>query len=65
MVPLTHVDVKGTINGAISKVSVELGYVNRETQPIECTFEFPLAPNSAMTELIATIGDRTVEAQIK
>jgi len=64
-VPLTHVDVKGTINGGLSKVSVELGYVNKEETSIECTFEFPLSEKSAVTKLCAQIGDKLIEANIK
>jgi hypothetical protein len=40
-------------------------YVNSsEENPIEATFEFPLTERSAVTKLVAMIGDKVVEAKI-
>jgi hypothetical protein len=64
LVPLTHVTVNGSINGSVSKVDAILGYTNKDTSPIECTFEFPLSDTAAVTSLTVTVGDKEIQAKI-
>jgi len=54
LVPLTDVLIKGTLNGSLTNLNVQLSYANRDSDsPIECTFEFPLNEKSAVTRLAA------------
>ena len=66
LVPLKDVVINGTLNGTISTVNVQLGYVNAsEDQPIECTFDFPVNSKSIVSSLSARIGDKLIEASIR
>lgn len=66
LVPLTDVAIKGTINGSLTNLNVQLSYINNDGEsPIESTFEFPLTEKSAVTRLSAIIGDKLVEANIR
>ena len=66
LVPLTDVVIKGTINGSLTNLNVQLSYINNDGEsPIESTFEFPLTEKSAVTRLSAIIGDKLVEANIR
>ena len=50
IVPGIDIVIKGTLNGTLSTVSVQLGYVNSsEDQPIECTFDFPINSKSIVS----------------
>ena len=52
LLPLTDVQIKGTLNGTVTKLEVQLKYVNDASDsPIECVFEFPLKENSAVTKV--------------
>jgi hypothetical protein len=54
LVPLTDVFIKGTLNGSLTKLDVQLSYANLYSDsPIECTFEFPLNEKSTVTHLAA------------
>jgi len=45
---------------------VRLSYVNKSsTNPIECTFEFPLETTTVVSKLVAKIDDKIIEAKIK
>ncbi len=66
MVPLKDIVIKGTLNGTMSTVNVQLGYVNSsEDQPIECAFDFPVNSKSIVSSLSARIGDKLIEASIR
>jgi Ca-activated chloride channel family protein len=66
LVPLKDIVIKGTLNGTISTVNVQLGYVNSsEDQPIECTFDFSINSKSIVSSLSARIGDKLIEASIR
>ena len=41
-VPLTGVSVKVRIVDLVAEVNIEQRYVNRESQPIEASYKFPL-----------------------
>ena len=54
LVPLTDVNIKGCTNGVLTKLDVQLTYVNQmKESPIEVTFEFPLTEKSSVTKLTA------------
>jgi len=47
-------------------MNINLTYSNiSDDKPIECTFEFPLESQTVVSRLVATIDDKTIEAQIK
>lgn len=63
--PLTHTDVKASINGYISTVDVTQQFNNPYTQKIEAVYVFPLPHNAAVNEFIATIGKRHIRGIIR
>ncbi len=68
LVPLTDVAIKGTINGSLTNLNVQLSFINNDDEsPIECTFEFPLKSDgkSSVNHLSAIIGDKLIEANIR
>ena len=61
LMPLTKVDVKSEIRGAIVTQNIELTYVNPSPDnPFECTYTFPLDKNSTLASLVVTIDDRVI-----
>lgn len=68
VVPLQNVKFSGIIEGGHATLNAQLSYMNHfldEQNPIECTFQFPLDAATVVTKLVATINDKTIEAQIK
>ena len=64
--PLKSVKVGGCLEGPLAIVDIELTYINEDTEsPIECSYEFPIDPDTVMSQLIAKIGDKEIEAKIK
>ena len=58
--------MKGLLEGPLAIVDIELTYINEDTEsPIECSYEFLLDSDTVMSQLIAKIGDKEVEAKIK
>ena len=54
LVPLTDVAIKGCTNGVLTKLDVQLKYVNiMRDSPMEVTFEFPLTEKTSVTKLTA------------
>ena len=61
LLPLTRVDVKGEIRGAMVTQLIELTYVNpSEDSPLECTYTFPLDKASTLASLEVTIDERVI-----
>lgn len=48
-VPLTGVSVNVRIVDLVAEISIEQRYVNRENQPIEATYIFPLDEGNTVT----------------
>jgi len=56
----------GHLESGHALIDVQLSYVNNEdTNPIECTFEFPIEKSTIVNKLVAQIGDKVVEAKIE
>jgi len=64
-VPLKHTDVKASITGYISSVAVAQQFHNPFDSKIEAVYVFPLPENSAVSDFIMTIGDRTIRGIIR
>ena len=55
----------GHLESGHALIDVQLSYMNNEdTNPIECTFEFPIDKSTIVTKLVAQIDDKVVEAKI-
>lgn len=66
LVPLKSVNIQGTLEAGHANLCMQLTYVNAgASNPIECTFEYPIEASTVVSKLIAQIDDRIVEAKIK
>lgn len=65
LVPLKHTDVKGSISGYISAVTVTQQFTNPYSSKIEAVYTFPLPENAAVSEFVMTIGDRHIRGIIR
>ena len=66
LLPLTKVDVKSEIRGAMVTQNIELTYVNpSSTNPLECTYIFPLDKSSTLASLEVTIDDRVIQTKVQ
>jgi Ca-activated chloride channel family protein len=65
-VPLSSIRITGRLEAGHAQLDAQLTYVNSgSTNPIECTFEFPIERSAVVSKLIASIDDRTVVAEVK
>ncbi len=64
-VPLKHTDVKASVTGYISAVSVTQQFHNPFDGKIEVVYVFPLPENAAVSDFLMTIGDRTIRGIIR
>jgi len=64
-VPLTGVSVKARIIGSIAEVSIEQHYVNREKNPIEAVYKFPLDEGAAVRGFMAEMDGRIIKGVVK
>lgn len=66
LVPLQDVTINGSLEAGHAILDVQLTYSNiGDENPIECTFEFPLEKTTVVSQLIAQIDDKVIEAKIK
>ena len=66
LVPLKAVMIKSELRGCLSTTVFELSYVNPMSEvPLECSYTFPVDPNSVMCDFEATIGDRKMVTKIQ
>ena len=66
LLPLRSVNVRTELRGATANTSVELTYYNpSETNPLECTYTFPLDKNTVLAKFEAIIDDRVVQTKIE
>ncbi|MCA9542736.1 MAG: AgmX/PglI C-terminal domain-containing protein [Myxococcales bacterium] len=63
--PLEHTRVHAELATHVARVDVTQTFVNDHDAPIEAVYVFPLPENSAVDDMIITVGDRTIRAQIK
>lgn len=63
--PLKHTDVKASISGHVSRVSVKQTFSNPYKDKIEAIYTFPLPENAAVDEMTMRIGTRVIKGNIK
>ena len=63
--PLKHTDVKASVSGYVSRVSVKQQFHNPFKEKIEAIYTFPLPENAAVDEMTMTIGNRVIKGDIK
>ena len=65
IVPLKEVTLNATIEGVLATIEVTLKYENKETSPINCTYEFPIDKQTLFTDFEAKILDRKIKTKVK
>ncbi len=63
--PLKHTDVKASVSGYVSRVSVKQTFSNPFKDKIEAVYTFPLPENAAVDEMIMRVGNRVIKGSIK
>ncbi|ODN03875.1 Poly [ADP-ribose] polymerase 4 [Orchesella cincta] len=63
--PLISVDVNASIVHAVAQVEVTQVYVNKEEQPIEAIYYFPVNPDGAVTHFQAELEGRVIKGTVK
>ena len=63
--PLTHTDVRATVNGSLSTVEVTQNFSNPFAEKIEAVYVFPLPHDAAINEFTMTIGTRHIRGIIR
>jgi hypothetical protein len=64
-VPLRGVKVTGQVDDWLSNLSIHQSYRNDTQGDLEATYVFPIDPDAAIYRVVATIGERRVEAVCK
>ncbi len=64
-VPLEHTDVQAAIDGFIARVGVTQTFLNPYAEKIEAVYVFPLPQDSAVSDFIMKVGDRTIRGIIR
>ncbi|XP_030620536.1 von Willebrand factor A domain-containing protein 5A [Chanos chanos] len=64
-VPLKSIVVEVHVLGHVATVKSTLQYVNKEEQPLEALFVFPLPGEAAVCHFSAKIGDKEVVAEVQ
>jgi len=64
-IPLTGVKVEGDLLGRNAKVKVSQRFKNKEKNPIEAVYRFPLPEGAAVCSFKALIGERTITGEIE
>lgn len=63
--PLKHTDVKADIAGYVARVKVKQVFQNPGNEKIEAVYTFPLPQDSAVDDMVMTVGERRIVGQIK
>src|SRR5438093_1299113 len=58
--PLKYTDVRADIVGYVSRVSVRQTFHNPTGTKIEAVYVFPLPEDSAVDDMVMTVGDRRI-----
>lgn len=64
-VPLEHTDVRASVSGWISSVTVTQRFHNPFSGKIEAVYVFPLPENAAVNDFIMTVGERRIRGVIR
>ena len=62
--PLKHMSVIADVKGYLVHTKSVLKYTNNSCSPLEVAFQFPVDESYVVTQLKATIGERSVKADI-
>jgi Ca-activated chloride channel family protein len=62
--PLEKTDVKASISGFLSRVTVTQDFANPGADKIEAVYTFPLPPTAAVDDMTMAIGERTIKGKI-
>jgi len=60
-VPLTSVSLLASVVHAVGQIELTQIYVNKEKQPIEAIYYFPVDPSGAVTHFHAELEGRTIK----
>ncbi len=63
--PLKRTDVKASISGFLSRVTVTQHFENPLNERIEAVYTFPLPQNAAVDDMTMLVGDRIIKGKIK
>src|SRR3954470_25078033 len=63
--PLKHTDVVANVAGFIGRTRVKQTFHNPLNEKIEAIYVFPLPSDAAVDEMVMTVGDRRIVAQVK
>ncbi|MBS1825921.1 MAG: VWA domain-containing protein [Acidobacteria bacterium] len=63
--PLKRTEVKASISGFLSRVTVTQHFENPLNERIEAVYTFPLPQNAAVDDMTMLVGDRVVKGKIK
>jgi len=63
--PLKRTEVKASISGFLSRVTVTQHFENPLAERIEAVYTFPLPQNAAVDDMTMLVGDRTIKGKIK
>ncbi|MEK6703115.1 MAG: VIT domain-containing protein, partial [Planctomycetota bacterium] len=64
-IPLKHTDVRASVSGFISQVSVTQQFQNPYSEKIEAVYVFPLPEDAAVNDFVMKVGDRTIRGIIR
>lgn len=63
--PLQHTDVDADIAGYITRVHVRQAFANPLDHNIEAVYVFPLPQDSAVDDMVMTVGDRRIVGRVQ
>jgi Ca-activated chloride channel homolog len=63
--PLHRLDVHAAITGLVARIQLTQGFRNPYDIPLEATYVFPLPDRAAVTRMVLTAEDRTVEGVLR
>jgi Ca-activated chloride channel family protein len=64
-IPLTGVDVTGTITGRAAKIKIRQHFKNIDNKPIEAIYKFPLPEDATVCGFKIFIGDRIIKGEVE
>ncbi|XP_037040285.1 von Willebrand factor A domain-containing protein 5A-like [Bradysia coprophila] len=64
-IPLLSVYVTALVLHAVAQVEITQNYVNKEEQPIEAIYYFPIDPDGAVTNFRVELDDRMIKGVVK